>query len=143
MRGLQASSLVSKIDDRIVQSDLEFRPTAKVVETLTFVRSDGVRLYIDVDEDDIPVAMELVHPEDQKVEYTTIDENDREAVERTVMRAFSFASKMVSWQREFQETLANFALNGHMLQTGRSLLNRTTRELHIVNTGHRLTPEYA
>jgi hypothetical protein len=104
----------AKMDGRIVQFDLEFRPGVKVRETVDFVRDDGVRLYIDVDTNDVPIAIEVVHPDNQPVEYVAIQSGDDEQARLHCMELFAFASQMVSLGR-MAKGMGSLTLTDHRI----------------------------
>lgn len=120
------NSTTARINEGIVQSDVEFRSGVKVSETLRFVRSDGLRMYIDVDQEDIPIAVEFVHPDGQNVEYKTIDEDDTESLSTAVTHLFAFASNMVFLHRAIGRAMSDFSTDAptYMRQLGGPLLER-------------------
>jgi len=112
---MQGGATITKTGDQIIQSDLEFRTGVEVEETIEFIRTDGVRMYIDVDKDSIPIALELVHPDDQNVTYETI-QDDREGVERAIQRLFGFCSQMVNTTRMMESLSRNMQPSAALYQ---------------------------
>lgn len=118
----------------IVQSDIEFREGAEVAETLEFIRQDGVRMYIDVDQDDVPVALEFVHPDGQDVDYQSVDANDAGQLRQVVTQLFFFASNMVFVRRAVERSASDYTTDAPMFM--RSLGEPILDRMRGVRMGH-------
>lgn len=127
-----AGATLTKIDDRIVQSDLVFRSGAVFKETFSFIRQDGVRMYIDVDEQDIPIAMEIVHPDDQPIQYLEIEESDKTTIGEIMQRLFADCCGLVNLARAIESVTRDArtpSLQEPLLERRSMLLDRSKADI--------------
>lgn len=128
---------MTRSEERLVQWDLEFRPNVKVAETLDFVRQDGARLYIDVDNQDIPIAIEFVHPESQPDDYVAVEHGDDDKALAICMKLFAWASQMVTMERMakgarvwmFTDQRADQNAGIFLVEPSRRMMNRMIRQI--------------
>jgi hypothetical protein len=118
---------IAMIGDEMVHWTIEFNAQAHVAETLRFVRTDGAHLYVDVDQDDIPVAVEFAQ-EDLQRECVQVaaDDTDRQAHLQSML--FTFVSQLVWAKRLAQSSVADSRPSSKIDWTriGDPLMRRTT-----------------
>ncbi|MCH8149030.1 MAG: hypothetical protein IH987_13790 [Planctomycetes bacterium] len=120
------NATLTKANGGIVQSDVEFRQGVEVAETLEFIRQDGLRMYIDVDDHDVPIAIEFVHPDGQDVKYQSVNETDTVQITQIVTQLFFYASNMVLVRRVAERSASDYTTDGpaFMRKQGEPIFDR-------------------
>jgi len=95
----------TRIGDRIEAVYVVFRPGIHARETIPFSRVDGAELLVDVDEKDVPIALELL---DSWEASPCPDISEAEAMS-AIAKLFAFANQMVAYHR------ANLQARGNAL----------------------------
>jgi hypothetical protein len=122
----QINTALDLLDGAPVAYDLQFQHDAQVVETYLLHNTDqqDIHLYIDVDAENIPVAMSLVHPP-RKVTYHQVKKTDP-VFRHEIAEAYQFAFQTVAWAKSSRDkTSFDFA----QLLQGSQMARDATRQL--------------
>lgn len=65
----KASAVLQKIEDKVVIFDICFIPGTRAAHTLHFVNTDGLHIYVDVDDLSLPIAITLIHSPSFHIKY--------------------------------------------------------------------------
>lgn len=101
LRDMDISATV--VNGNIESLYIVFRGGVTAKHTIAFSRADGAELYVDVDDRNQPVAMQLV---DSFVPQTQPEISQEEA-NSVALDLFSFASKMVAFHEANAQALGN------------------------------------
>ncbi len=113
---LEPEIKATRIDGRTESIYVIFRQGVPARETIPFYKPDGAELFIDVDEQDFPIAVQIV--DSIEMGRTTNGSNPEE--ESLVLALFSFANQMIAYHRANQQAKGN-ALIKDALESARFL----------------------
>ena len=109
-----------------VAYDLQFQPDATVAHTYCLQNGEdaNVHLYIDVDSENVPIAISLVHPA-ARVEYKRIPKSDP-VFQHEVSKVYEFACITAKWA----ETMKHGPfVDVTQLRKGVDIVGDTTRRM--------------
>lgn len=94
----RAKTILDKVGEKPVAYDVEFQSDATVHKTLLFthMREKSLHLYIDVDDQNVPIAVTLVHPPAKRT-YEKVDKSS-DAFKHAMSNLYVFASQMAVLQ---------------------------------------------
>jgi hypothetical protein len=113
---LEPEIKVTSIDGRTESMYVVFRQGVHARETLPFSRPDGAELFIDVDENDFPIAMQIVESFDPPPPDGARPSDDLPVV----LELYTFANQMIAYHRANQQARGN-ALIKDALESARGL----------------------
>ena len=113
---LEPEIKATRIDGRTESIYVVFRQGVPARETIPFYKPDGAELFIDVDEQDFPIAVQIV----DSIEMGRTTDAGKPEEESLVLALFSFANQMIAYHRANQQAKGN-ALIKDALESARFL----------------------
>jgi len=113
---LEPEIKATRIDGRTESIYVVFRQGVPARETIPFFKPDGAELFIDVDEHDFPIAVQIV----DSIEVAPTPHTGKPEEESLVLALFSFANQMIAYHRANQQAKGN-ALIKDALESARFL----------------------
>lgn len=113
---LEPEIKATRIGGRTESIYVVFRQGVSARETIPFYKPDGAELFIDVDEHDFPIAVQIV----DSIEMKPTPNTGKPEEESLVLALFSFANQMIAYHRANQQAKGN-ALIKDALESARFL----------------------